>query len=86
MAADGSDDVTDALIGLHAAVVRDLNTRAAKLPRTRSFTPSATVPALVLAQRLYGDATRADDIAARNFVRHPGFVPGGVELEVISAA
>lgn len=81
------DDATlAALVDMQTAVVRDLNTRAAQLPRTRSFTPSATVPALVLAQRLYGDATRADDIVARNRVRHPGFIPGGVALEVLSDA
>lgn len=81
-----ADDVFTALTALHAAVVRDLNTRAAKLPRTRQVTPSATQPALVLAQRLYGDAARADDIVARNKIRHPGFVPGGVALEVLSDA
>lgn len=81
-----SDDVFTALTDLHAAVVHDLNTRAAKLPRTRKVTPSATQPALVLAQRLYGDATRADDIVARNKIRHPGFVPGGVVLEVLTDA
>lgn len=81
-----ADDVFTALTALHAAVVRDLNTRAAKLPRTRKVTPSATQPVLVLAQRLYGDANRADDIVARNKIRHPGFVPGGVALEVLSDA
>jgi prophage DNA circulation protein len=48
-----------------------------------------TQPALVLAQRLYGDPAsveaRAAEIVARNKVRHPGFVPGGVALQVLSA-
>jgi prophage DNA circulation protein len=43
---------------------------------------SATLPALVVAHRVYGDATRADEIVSRNRVRHPGFVPGGIALEV----
>jgi len=42
------------------------------------------MPAIVLAYRLYGDAERADEIVARNRVRHPGFVPGGQPLEVLS--
>jgi prophage DNA circulation protein len=39
----------------------------------------------VVAHQLYGDATKADEIIARNRnVRHPGFVRGGQALEVLS--
>ena len=45
--------------------------------------------ALVIAQRLYGDPARmeerAAEIVARNKVPHPGFVPGGAALQVLSA-
>lgn len=75
-----------ALVDAHAAVVRDLTARAAKLPRTRTVSPAATLPALALAQRLYGAATQAGDIVTRNRIRHPGFVPGGVPLEVLTNA
>lgn len=74
----------DALRALRAAVVEDLRVRGAKLPRVNFYTPAATAPARVLAYRIYGDATRADEIVARNKIRHPGFVPGGVALEVLS--
>jgi prophage DNA circulation protein len=47
----------------------------------RSSTPLQTVPAVVLAHALYGDAWfrsgRADELAARNRIIHPGFVPAG---------
>lgn len=38
-------------------------------------TPGAVMPTLVLAYRQWGDATRAPEIAQRNRIAHPGFVP-----------
>ncbi|WP_325950175.1 DNA circularization protein [Pseudomonas putida] len=79
-----NDDVYNALAALRAALVTDLRERATALPNLASFTPQTTLPALVVAQRLYGDATRADEICVRNNVRHPGAVRGGMTLEVLS--
>lgn len=81
-----SDPVYVRLADLRAAVVLDLGTRAAQLPRMSSFHLPATMPALVVAHRVHGDATREADIVARNRVRHPGAVPGGTTLEVLSDA
>jgi len=72
-----------ALTDLRTAVVSDLTARAAMLPRISHITPEATLPALVLAHRVYNDAGRDADIIDRNHIRHPGFVPGGVELEAL---
>jgi prophage DNA circulation protein len=44
------------------------------------------LPALVIAQHLYGDSLRETEIIDRNDVRNPCRVPGGVELEVLSDA
>lgn len=83
--AEVADDATStALVALRAALVRHINTKAAALPGLAQVTPKATLPALVLAHRIHGDASRADEIIARNRVRHPGFVPGGVALEVLN--
>lgn len=81
-----TDPVYDALVSLRAAMVRDINTRGADSPRISSATLSATLPALVAAYRIYGDATRADELVARNagLIRHPGFVPGGTALEILA--
>lgn len=79
-----NDQVFITLVALRAAVVTDLRTRSTALPNMSSYTPQTTLPALVLAQRLYGDATRADEICVRNNVRHPGAVRGGMTLEVLS--
>lgn len=58
--------------------------RGGGLPQITSTRLEASRPALVVAHDLYADATRDGDIAARNRVRHPGFVPAGVDLEVLS--
>lgn len=39
------------------------------------MTPPTVLPALVLAHRQWGDATRAAEIVQRNRLVHPGFVP-----------
>ncbi|MCE8004218.1 DNA circularization protein [Billgrantia ethanolica] len=79
-----SDAVYGALVSLRAAVSEDLRTRVVALPGMTTYTPQRTLPALVVAHRLYGDATRADEIAVRNNVPHPGALRGGMELEVLS--
>jgi prophage DNA circulation protein len=73
-----------AFADLRASVVTDIATRGANLALIVSYTPPQTVPALVLAYRLYGDATQAADIITRNKIRNPGFIPGGRPLEVLT--
>lgn len=78
-----ANDVYASLTAVRAAVVRDLEQRGAQLPRLRSVTLQQPLPALVVAQKLYGDANRADEIISRNRVAHPGRVPAGEALEVL---
>jgi prophage DNA circulation protein len=68
---------------LRLAVIRDIRTRAADLARVGYYAPPQVQPALVLAHRIHGDASRDQEIIDRNRVRHPGFVPGGDRLEVL---
>lgn len=77
------DTVYYRLQDLRAAVVADIRERGLRLPEVASHTPATTMPALLIAHRLYGDATREADIVTRNRIRHPGFVPGGEPLEVL---
>lgn len=79
-----SDTVYGALVALRAAVTEDLRTRAVALPGLTTYTPQTTLPAVVVAHRLYGDARRADEIVLRNNVPHPGALRGGIALEVLS--
>lgn len=77
------DDRYRRLADLRVAVIRDVNARGADLARIGHYTPIQVQPALVLAHRIHGDASRDTEIVARNDVRHPGFVPGGDPLEVL---
>ena len=77
------DSVYQSLDTLRAASIRDITTRGADLSRLSDVINDADTPALVLAQRLYGDAARESDVLARNpAIRHPGFIPGGLPLKV----
>jgi len=78
-----ADSVFRRLQDLRVAVIEDVRERGLRLPEVASYTPPTTMPALLIAHRLYGDATREADIVARNRLRHPGFVPGGEALEVL---
>ncbi len=81
------DSLYAALIVARTALATDVATRSANLARISRYTPRETLPAVVIAQALYGTAkclARADDLCARNGVLHPGFVPGGSPLEVLS--
>ncbi len=77
------DAVYTALQSARRAVWADLTARASQSARLVSTTPGEVVPALVLAYDLYEDAARADEIAARNRIAHPGFLPP-VPLQVLS--
>ena len=52
---------------------------------TRLFDHRVTTdrPLLVIAHELYGDADRDQEIAARNRIRHPGFVLAGTVLKAL---
>ena len=83
----GWDDVWSALMTLKAATIQDLTATEQPLPSLASYTPPAVVPALVIAQRLYGDDPTTlfaqwADLVARNDVVNPAFVPL-VALEVL---
>lgn len=74
--------VASALQRVRGAVVTDVQRRAELLREASTYTPQAVLPALVLAHRIYQDAGRADELVARNAVRHPAFVPAG-PLEIL---
>ncbi|RJX32340.1 MAG: hypothetical protein C4516_04375 [Oxalobacter sp.] len=78
------DAVYRSLTRLRVAMVQDITRRGADLSRVRTTTLGATLPSVVVAHALLGDARRADEIVSRNRIRHPGFVPGGVPLEIVA--
>lgn len=76
------DDVVVALIDLQAAAHKDLTERVKDSARLLTRVQTLPIAAAALAYDLYDDAHRADEIVARNRVRHPGFITG--ELQVLS--
>lgn len=87
--AEGWDDTYREIGNLRLAVVRDVNERAAPLPRLSTKQLGRTMPSTLAAYQLDGDGldtlvTRANDLVERNNVSHPGFVPGGRDLEILS--
>lgn len=68
-------DVLKALQDARVKARRHLAQAAGAAVPTVQITPPAMLPALVLAHRQWGDATRAAEIVQRNRLRHPGFVP-----------
>ncbi|MFD1557095.1 hypothetical protein ACFSHT_15950 [Paraburkholderia silviterrae] len=73
----GEDNTFTALRALRAAVVQDLQARAAGLPGTIVVNVPAALPAPVLAQRLYRDPTRAAELVTESGAPHPAFLPPG---------
>ncbi|WP_083940892.1 DNA circularization protein [Pseudoduganella violaceinigra] len=76
-----SATVATALKAVRSAALVHLSRQGAALPRTYSMQLLVPQPALVLSYALYGDL-RNDDIVKRNALRHPGFIPAGVSLQL----
>jgi len=69
------------LIGLHAAIIAHLTATARPLPQLLYFRFGNIIPTLVVAQKLYADAGRADELRRENKVVHPAFtLPTGRAL------
>jgi hypothetical protein len=76
VAADNLDNVAyTLLINVHAAVSNDLATRAFTLPQMVTYSFPTRLPSLLMAQRLYQDASRSDQLIAENSPIHPLFMP-----------
>jgi prophage DNA circulation protein len=72
---EGADDVYNALRALRTAVSADLTARGAGLPTTMTVSSPLPMPSLVLAQRLYRDSSRADELVTQSDCIHPAFMP-----------
>jgi prophage DNA circulation protein len=75
-----------AITDLRAAVLLFLTETAAQLPNVQTYTPARTLPCLVVAHQVFGDATMEGQILAANHVANPALVQGGAPLEVLSDA
>ena len=71
----GDDESFLSLQLLKAAVITDLNTRGAGLAELTTVNTASPMPACVLAQTLYQDASRQDQLVSFVDVPHPAFMP-----------
>ena len=71
----GADQSYSALRALRQAVATDLTTRGADLAPIKTFLIADSEPALVLAQRFYGDPGRADELVTHADPANPLFFP-----------
>lgn len=71
----GDDESYVALIGLRAAVIKDMNERGAKLAAMSDFSFNGSLNAYSLAQRLYRDPGRATELIRQAQPVHPAFMP-----------
>lgn len=81
-------ETADAVLQLRTDAVAHFASLQPSLPRLVTITPRVVQPASVLAYEQYGDAWyedgRDDEIITRNNIRHPGFVPAGRALQLVT--
>jgi hypothetical protein len=63
------------VVALRAATVRDLAARGRQLPRVVRFDFQISMPGLWLANRIYADASRCEELRDENDWIHPAFPP-----------
>ncbi|QXI29771.1 DNA circularization protein [Pseudomonas vanderleydeniana] len=64
-----------ALNTVRQALVQHLNAVASNGVRLIDLVPKSNLPALVVAYKNFGDATRVGEVVQRNRIAHPGFIP-----------
>jgi len=82
---EAADDVFLSVQALRSVFSQAVPSPDQSLPRIVEYVPTQTLPALVIAYDVYGDATREPDIIKRNKTKiaHPGFVSAEQALEIL---
>lgn len=76
VAGDSGDDASyESLRAVRKSIVADLQARGADLAEIGAFAFAGTMPALALANRIYRDAGRADELVRQVDPVHPAFMP-----------
>lgn len=79
------DDLFQALKDLLAELVSLLPDVDTDIPSIQNITLEQTTPAIIVAYDLFESPFVEEDFISRNKIAHPGFVPPGIELEIINA-
>ena len=83
---EADDALYHALMNLRVGLTEHFQSVAEDLPRVVEYVPSRTLPALVISQQLYGDASHETELIWRNGLRNPCLVSAGAVLEVLADA
>ena len=78
-----SYDEYAAISDLQMAIMQRIDEVAPNLRSIEYVSFNASLPALVIAYQVYGDASRADELASRNGISNPLFMPAGTDIEVL---
>lgn len=76
----GDDDLFQVNKDLQAALIQAVP--QVGLAEQVSVTPKKTLPAVVIVYSLFGDIDKEQELIEQNEIEHPGFAPGGEDLEV----
>ncbi|MER0046504.1 DNA circularization N-terminal domain-containing protein [Pectobacterium odoriferum] len=71
----GDDDVYAQLLELRKAFIDAMRIKSGTLASVMQVTVPKTLPSLTLANRIYQDATRSDELIQETNPRHPAFMP-----------
>ncbi|HED1307161.1 TPA: DNA circularization protein [Kluyvera ascorbata] len=69
------DELYNALLSIRTAFISTIMERSSGLSDLMSVTMTQPIPALTLANRLYQDASRADELIQEALIPHPAFMP-----------
>lgn len=83
LADSGDDEPYLALNKARAAMIKDINTRAATLKNKKYVMTADSMPVIAFAYDQYEDATKDDEIIRRNRIRNPVFIPPLSSVEIL---
>jgi prophage DNA circulation protein len=72
-----------AITELQTALYKRVEQLAPGLNKIEYIQRRTSLPALVIAHQVYGDATKADELVSRNSIANPLFMPAGKDIEVL---
>lgn len=75
----------DALINLRSSTLNHLDSEVGSLPDEVDFSVGDAIPVWVLANDLYGDAFRGEEIVDSNDILNPNFVTGQTVIKVLAS-
>ena len=76
----GDDDLYSGLLQVRTSFLDTMNTLSAGLSELMQFNSAQPLPALTLANRLYQNAGRADELIQESNVPHPAFMPTSMKV------